>query len=423
MTKAFAPPVVAIGASSTITFSITNANVVPINGSFTDTLPANLVVAATPNIVNNCGGSVTAAAAATSIVYSNPSTQPVGTCTIKVDVSSAVDNKYTNNVTLDSSDAGNAVSASTATVVVINPPHIAKAFGAASIPLNGTTSLTITIDSNSNQNMTLNGTAFTDSLPTGLVVATPGNPSTTCSGGTVTATDGSSSLALSGASIAPNSSCTVTVTIQGTTAGAKRNNVSVTSTSDQLGDPLGTPGNGNTANATIAVVAPPTISKAFGAASIPLNGTTTLTFTITNPAANSVAVTGIAFSDTLTNGLQVASTPGVTNSCGGTVTAAANSTSISLSSGSITTPGTTCTIVVNVTGTQAGTVSNTTGTVSSTNGGTGVTSNTATLAVVAPPTITKAFGTGSIPLNGMTTLTFTITNPPTTTPPQTAPPS
>jgi uncharacterized repeat protein (TIGR01451 family) len=411
MTKAFAPAVVAIGASSTITFSITNGNVVPINGSFTDSLPANLVVAATPNIVNTCGGSVTAAAAATSIVYSNPATQPVGTCTIKVDVSSAVDNKYTNTVTLDSTDAGNAVSASSATLVVINPPHIAKAFGAASIPLNGTTSLTITIDSNSNQNMTLNGTAFTDSLPTGLIVATPGNPSTTCSGGTVTATDGSSSIALSGASIAPNSSCTVTVTIQGTTAGAKSNNVQVSAATDQFADPLGAGGTGNTANATIAVVAPPTISKAFGAASVPLNGTTTLTFTITNPAANSVAVTGIAFSDTLTNGLQVAGTPGVTNSCGGTVTAAANSTSISLSSGSITTPGTTCTIVVNVTGTTAGTVSNTTGTVSSTNGGTGATSNTATLAVVAPPTISKAFGVASIPLNGNTTLTFTITNP------------
>src|SRR4029077_2431393 len=72
---------------------------------------------------------------------------------------------------------------------------------------------------------------------------------------------------------------------------------------------------------------------------------------------------------------------------------------------------TTCTIVVNVTGTQSGNVSNTTGAVSSTNGGTGATSNTATLIVASPPSITKAFGAATIPLNGTTSLTFTISNP------------
>src|SRR5262249_45693083 len=154
--------------------------------------------------------------------------------------------------------------------------------------------------------------------------------------------------------------------------------------------------------AQIKVVAPPTISKAFGAANIPLNGTTTVTFTITNPASNTSAENGIAFSDTLMNGLQVASTPGVTGNCnGGTVTAAATTTSISLVGGSIATPGGTCTIVVNVTGTQSGNnLPNTTGAVSSTNGGTGATSNTATLTVAAPATVTKTFAPTKIPLNG-----------------------
>jgi len=45
-----------------------------------------------------------------------------------------------------------------------------KAFGAASIPLNGTTSLTFTLI-NSNDFDVLTG--FTDALPAGLVVATP----------------------------------------------------------------------------------------------------------------------------------------------------------------------------------------------------------------------------------------------------------
>ena len=138
-------------------------------------------------------------------------------------------------------------------------------------------------------------------------------------------------------------------------------------------------------------VDPPTISKAFTASTIALNGTTTLTFTLTNPNA-AADLTGVAFSDTLTGGLQVNSTPGVSNTCGGgTVTAAANSTSISLSNGTIT-HAANCTISVTVKGTIAGTVNNTTGAVSSTNGGTGTTSNTASLIVDgAAPVITVSF--------------------------------
>jgi uncharacterized repeat protein (TIGR01451 family) len=533
--KSFSPNPVAIGVSSTLTFAVTNPNVIAVDANFTDTLPAGLVVAATPGVTNTCGGTVTAVAGSGSISFSNASL-PVGACSITVKVSSATDNVYNNSVTINSTAAGTgALSTSSASLTVINPPTIAKAFGAATIPLNGITSLTFTLSS-TNANLTLNGVAFTDSLPAGLVVATPNNLNTTCSG-TATAVAGSSSVSLTGASLAPGASCTVSVNVQGTTAGVKNNSVQASSTnagtgntsnasitvvapptiakafgaasvplngtttvtftisnpnttaggdltgvafSDTLpvsGGPgsatlvVATPngvtntcggtvtatagtgvisvsgasvahnasctlsvnvtgtvagdannttgavsstegGTGATSNtATLKVVAPPTISKAFGAAAIAVNGTTTLTFTITNPAGNTSAENGIAFSDTLTNGLQVASTPGVTNSCGGTVTAAANTTSISLTGGTIATPGATCTIVVNVTGTQSGTVTNTTGAISSTNGGTGATSNTATLIVASPANVTKSFGATKIPLNGTTSLTINISNP------------
>jgi CSLREA domain-containing protein/fimbrial isopeptide formation D2 family protein len=404
ITKSFSPTPVALNTASTITFSITNGNVVPIDSSFTDTLPANLVVASTPSVVNNCGGTVTAPASAIHIDFANAALA-VGTCAIQVNVQSAVDNTYSNSVTIDSADAGNG-NTSSDTLTVINPPHMVKAFGAATIPLNGTTSLTFTIDSNNNQNLALTGVAFTDSLPAGLVVATPGNPSTTCSGGTATAADGSSTVSLSGASVAPNSSCTVTVTVQGTTAGVKSNSVQVTSTNG---------GTGNTANASITVVAPATISKAFNpSVSIPLNGTATLTFTINNSNLTAAGdLTGLAFSDTLpsTAGtLVVATTPNVVNNCNGTVTATAGTGVISLAGGSVT-HNSSCTLSVDVKGTAAGDAANTTGAISSIEGGTGTTSNTATLKIVAPPTISKAFGAATIGLNGVTSLTFTITNP------------
>src|SRR6185437_15359138 len=150
----------------------------------------------------------------------------------------------------------------------------------------------------------------------------------------------------------------------------------------------------------------------FGAASVPLNGTTTLTFTINNPNTT-VDLSGVAFSDTLpstTGTLVVAATPGVINTCSGTVTATAGTGVISLS-GATVTKNSSCTLTVNVTGTAAGDAANTTGAITSTEGGTGASSNTAILKVVAPPTISKAFGAASIPLNGTTTITFTITNP------------
>jgi hypothetical protein len=108
-----------------------------------------------------------------------------------------------------------------------------------------------------------------------------------------------------------------------------------------------------------------------------LNGSTSLTFTLTNPADNTVALTGVGFSDTLPAGLAVATPNGLSNNCGGTAVAGAGSSSVSLSGATIAV-NSSCTVTVNVTGTTAGVKNNTSGNVSSTNGGTG---NTASASV------------------------------------------
>jgi hypothetical protein len=121
---------------------------------------------------------------------------------------------------------------------------------------------------------------------------------------------------------------------------------------------------------------------------VPLNASTKLNFTITNPNA-ATDLAGVAFTDALPSGLEVSTPNGLTGSCGGgIITAAPGSTVISLS-GATLTAGTTCIFSVNVTGLVAGTQSNSV-TVNSTNGSTGNTSM-ATVTVVAPPTLTKAF--------------------------------
>jgi arabinogalactan endo-1,4-beta-galactosidase len=127
------------------------------------------------------------------------------------------------------------------------PPTIAKAFGGASVALNGNTTLTFTL-SNPNSSLSLSGIGFTDTMPSGLTVSSPNGLTGTCGGGTITAASGSTSVSLSGAALTPGSSCTFTVNVMGTTSGAQ-NNVTSAVTSTEAG-------NGATASAQITVVGP-----------------------------------------------------------------------------------------------------------------------------------------------------------------------
>ncbi len=104
--QSFSPATVAMNAPSSLTFTLTNGNPAPINSSFTNQLPPGLVVASPPNVVNNCGGTLGAGPGSPIISFLNPTLAP-GTCTIKVDVQSAIDNVYSNSVTINSTDAGN----------------------------------------------------------------------------------------------------------------------------------------------------------------------------------------------------------------------------------------------------------------------------------------------------------------------------
>jgi hypothetical protein len=93
--------------------------------------------------------------------------------------------------------------------------------------------------------------------------------------------------------------------------------------------------------------------KQFAVGTIPLNASTSLTFTLN---AVGVGNANVAFTDTLPAGLVVANPNGLTASCGGTVTAAPGSSTISLSGldmGGSPYPAF-CQYTVNVTGTTAG---------------------------------------------------------------------
>ena len=100
----------------------------------------------------------------------------------------------------------------------------------------------------------------------------------------------------------------------------------------------------------------PTLTKAFAPDTVQVGDSSTLTFTVTNPNPNT-GLSGISFSDTLPAGVEIVSAG--TNTCGGTLTAAAGTTEITLSGGTVAADGT-CTITVVVTPTTSGVLVNTT---------------------------------------------------------------
>jgi hypothetical protein len=135
-------------------------------------------------------------------------------------------------------------------------------------------------------------------------------------------------------------------------------------------------------------------------------GTSSLTFTITNPNT-SASLFGVAFVDTLPVGVTVMSSVSVV--CGGTFTTSFSTSMIALSGATIG-PNSQCQFAVTVTGTTQGTFSNVTSNVTSTNGGTG---NFATADLVVQPLITS---TPTVTPTHTPTSTPTVTNTPTITP-------
>ncbi|HEY6333083.1 MAG TPA: hypothetical protein VI756_27415 [Blastocatellia bacterium] len=403
ISKAFGAANIALNATTSLTFTITNPNsTVALTGvGFTDTLPAGLTVVTSS--VSEAGGTLTTTAGTGVISLSGATVAAGSNIQFSVTVTGATGGVWNNTTgAVTSTNGGTGTTSNTATLTVATAPTISKSFGAVSIPEGGSTSLTFAI-TNTNSSLALTGVGFTDTLPSGLSVAN--GTTTTCGGGTVTTSASAGTITLSGGGLAGGGNCSFTVTVMGTAAGVM-NNTTGAITSTQSGP-------GTTSNtATLTVLAAPTITKSFSGPTMPLNGTTTVTFKVTNPNAT-MALTGVSFSDSLPSGLQVASTPTVVNNLGGTVTATAGGATISLTGGTAPAGGY-ATLSVNLTGVTAGVLTNITSAVNSANGGMGVASNTATITVLAPPTISKAFGASIVPPGQTTTLTFTLTNPNTT---------
>ncbi len=414
VTKEFSSDVIAEGGTSTLTITVTNPNSSGISSvAFTDTYPSGVVNAATPSASTTCtGGSASATGGGNTVSLSNGAIAASSSCTVTVTVTAASDGSYNNSIPIGdvSSSVGSNTVAASDTLTVLDPPSISKSFGTDPIAVNGTSTLTFTI-TNPNSGNSLTGVAFTDNLPSGVKVAgTPDASATDCGSPTWSPSADDTSLSFSGGTIAASGTCTVEVDVTATSAGAKVN------TSGNVSSTNG--GTGNTASDTLNVYTAPTLTKAFGATTIAKGGNTTLTLTLSNPSGNPGALTTVKVDDTFPAGMTLQNTTfNFTPGACGTVTktddtaSAAGDGAVRFSAASIAS-GSSCQVVMNVTSSTAGAVTNTTGTPTAT-GPVSLTGSTASdnLTVLDPPSISKAFSPDPIAVNGTSTLTFTITNP------------
>jgi uncharacterized repeat protein (TIGR01451 family) len=420
LAKAFSPITIAPGGTSTLTITVANTSngSAPLSGmTLADTLPAGMTIAPTPNASTTCGaGTVTAVAGASSVALANGSMAANATCTIAVTVTSGTSGISTNTIPANAfGSTQGATNAAPASAVLnignVSAVTLAKSFSPVAIPVNGTSTLTISIANTATNAVPLTSIGLSDGLPANVTIAATPNAATTCTGGTVTANPGGTALVLSGASLAAGATCTMSASVTSATTGIYVNTIPASSLSDAQGSTNAAPAQATLNVGNSSGVA---IAKTFAPVAIPTNGSSTLTIQIVNAASDAVALSGMSLTDTLPTNVRVAATPNATTTCGaGTVAAAPGATAVSLSGGSVA-AGASCTISLSVTSATGGIYVNTIppGSLGDAQGSTNAAPAQATLNVgnASGVTVAKAFAPSIIAPGATSLLTITVSN-------------
>ena len=410
--KSFAPSTIGPGSVSTLQFTLTNNLSTPVsNVAFTDNLPASVVIATPANLQTTCNlgsndgrgtpGSLTVPDGGTSIVLTGGRLGATDSCIITLDVTSSTVGVHANDAGVLTSSGGSSDNATADLTVDAGRPGFSKSFSPNPVSLGSTSTLTFNINNSANTSAA-SGLLFSDNLPAGMVIATPANATTDCTGGTLTATAGTNSISYTQGFVAASSNCSVSVDVTTNNTGDFFNNTSEFEST----------GNGSSGRATAVLsVEVAFLAKTFVDDPVVPGGTVTLEFTITNPDRDNSA-TNIAFDDDLDAVLSGLAATGLPqNVCGGTVS---GTSTISFSGGSLG-AGDSCTfnVSVDVPGTAAtGTYTNTTTSITALIDGQSVTGDPATddLVVDTAPVLTKSFSASSVAAGGSVTLTFVIDN-------------
>ncbi len=290
------------------------------------------------------------------------------------------------------------VPSSTVAVGVVVLPAITKTDGRSTIAPGANTTYTVVINNNSGG--TLQNMVFKDPAVANLTVNSVGCSTANgaiCPSATVSALQGSG-VSIPSANLPNNSSLifTLDATVSGSAALGSH---LINTASVSIGTATASASDDNLIALTPAVV------KSFVPSSITSGASSVLTLTLSNPTTS--AVSSVALTDTYPVGLLNTGSASPASTCGGTVTAADNGNSLSLSGGTIP-ASSSCTVTVNVTAASTGSYLNSTGIISTSAGDIGTASG---LLVVNAPVFGgfNACDTAAVP-NATCTSSTTVTN-------------
>ncbi|MBW3244229.1 choice-of-anchor D domain-containing protein [Epibacterium sp. DP7N7-1] len=400
--QAIAPGTILADGTATVTFTIDNsANATAATAlDVTNTLPAGVEVAATPNASTTCtGGTLTASGGGSTISYTGGTVSAGASCSVQADVTAASDGSYSNTSGDLTSSLGNS-GTSSAPLTVASPEIDLQRPAATSLADGGTDAqgsvavgvqqvLTYTVENTGTATLTLSGTPSSTAASNVSVdsISAPGT-----------------------SSLAASASTTFTVAYTPTAAGAFSFELDVDSDDADEG----------TYDLTISGTATqaPGFSQAIAPGTILADGTATVTFTIDN-SANATAATALDFSNTLPAGVEVAATPNASTTCtGGTLTASGGGSTISYTGGTVS-AGASCSVQADVTAASDGSYSNTSGDLTSSLGNSGTSSAPLTVAspeidLQRPAATSLADGgtdaQGSVAVGVQQVLTYTVEN-------------
>ncbi len=360
VSKHFIPPVVAPSETGRLRITILNAQAEAVTGlSLRDDFPAGLVIATPANEFSNCGGGL-------SLTFPTPGSIQIdggsigpaigneaAQCVIEVDVTSAVEGEYLNEIPEDTLRAnGNPVP---------HPPGrgrlrvrerliVNKAFDNLTLdaddPVGFTTGTAVrqpgvpapmTIRLENPNSVELTQVNFIDEMPDGLVLAQNPALATTCTNGSVVGVASGREVRLTGATLAATGEagavCTVTANVVSNIPGVYVNEIpagDVTSFEGVENDP-GT-------QARLIITRRPMLAKEFDPPVVAPNVNTTLRILIANDNLLPLALTAPLVDNlpSLPGQVTVANPSVVSTTCpggNGIVTALAGATSVTVASG------------------------------------------------------------------------------------------
>ncbi|MBU2874651.1 SdrD B-like domain-containing protein [Marinobacter salexigens] len=371
--KDFNPQVVSPGERSRLRITLYNPTTQVVrNLALVDDFPSGLVVASPPNVLSTCQGSLNSTTDQFSItggeIAAGTSTGPAS-CYLEIDVVAANQGDYDNLIPagdVTGQIGGSPVSNNdpaqgtlrarsglevhkaieTLTLDAGNPAGFSTgiAQGSASTPYR------LSIRVRNPNNIALNGLAFTDNLPSGLVIAQTPNAANTCSG-SVTVTPSGQTVRLTGGVILANTDCTVSVDVLSNVAGTYTNTLPTGAIRTTEGVT-----NSEATRARIVISSPPTVAKQFEPAVIAQNGISRLTIYVNNPNDSAMTLAS-DLTDTLPvspGPVVVATSPNIGGTCtAANITAVAGAATVALANGTVV-PSGGCTIEVDVTASASG---------------------------------------------------------------------